>query len=576
MPYAEDDKERVRAATNILDLIGGVTTVKRSGRTYMAVCPFHQEKTPSMSIDAARGLYYCHGCHAKGDIFSFVQETQGLTFPEALETLARQAGITLAEDPAAARRRGERDALVEAVRLAVRFYHRRLRESPDAGLARAYLRNRGYDAEVVADFELGYAPADGDALVRELRGAGVPDRVAVAAQLVSRGRGGSIYDYFRDRVLFPIRDLRGDPVGFGGRVLGDAKPKYLNTRESAVYHKSRLLYGLDRAKTEISKAGYAVVVEGYTDVIALHRAGMPVAVATCGTALGEEHFDLLRRFADRIVLAFDADQAGAGAALRGDTLETPVRLDLDLRVAVMPGGMDPADLVQAGRVEELRAAVQQARPLLRFRIERELARFDLTEPEERARALHVVGPLVGRVSDEIARTEYARFVAMELGVELEGVLRAAGDRRARPSPRRAGPASRPAAIDRAERELLRAILANDDRLQAADVEAGIFQEGPARAAFQRVEAGWRESAPGAPVPLEARDDEVGELLLALATDTDPPADPAELLATLRRNAARRRIAELRRQVEQLPAGSQEYSDAMRELIRLEHEKRGSA
>jgi DNA primase len=575
MPYAEDDKERVRAAINILDLVGGVTTVKRSGRTYMAVCPFHQEKTPSMSIDAARGLYYCHGCHAKGDIFSFVQETQGLTFPEALETLARQAGITLVEDPAAARRRGERDALIEAVRLAVRFYHRRLREGPDAGQARAYLRTRGYDAEVVADFELGYAPADGDALVRELRGAGVPDRVAAAAQLVSRGRGGGFYDYLRDRVLFPIRDLRGDPVGFGGRVLGDAKPKYLNSRESAIYHKSRLLYGLDRAKTEISKAGYAVVVEGYTDVIALHRAGMPVAVATCGTALGEEHFDLLRRFADRIVLAFDADQAGAGAALRGDTLETPVRLDLDLRVAVMPGGMDPADLVQTGRVEELRTAVQQARPLLRFRIERELARFDLSEPEERARALHVVGPLVGRVSDEIARTEYARFVAMELGVELEGVLRAAGDRRGRAQGEPGSPQRR-IVIDRAERELLRAILANDGRLPAAEIDAGLFQEGFARAAFERVEADWRRAAAGVPVPLQAQDDEVGELLMSLITDTDPPADPIELLATLRRNTARRRIAELRRLVEQLPAESQEYSDAMRELIRLEHEKRGSA
>jgi DNA primase len=575
MPYAEDDKERVRAAINILDLVGGVTTVKRSGRTYMAVCPFHQEKTPSMSIDAARGLYYCHGCHAKGDIFSFVQETQGLTFPEALETLARQAGITLVEDPAAARRRGERDALIEAVRLAVRFYHRRLREGPDAGQARAYLRTRGYDAEVVADFELGYAPADGDALVRELRGAGVPDRVAAAAQLVSRGRGGGFYDYLRDRVLFPIRDLRGDPVGFGGRVLGDAKPKYLNSRESAIYHKSRLLYGLDRAKTEISKAGYAVVVEGYTDVIALHRAGMPVAVATCGTALGEEHFDLLRRFADRIVLAFDADQAGAGAALRGDTLETPVRLDLDLRVAVMPGGMDPADLVQTGRVEELRTAVQQARPLLRFRIERELARFDLSEPEERARALHVVGPLVGRVSDEIARTEYARFVAMELGVELEGVLRAAGDRRGRAQGEPGSPQRR-IVIDRAERELLRAILANDGRLPAAEIDARLFQEGLARAAFERVEADWRRAAAGVPVPLQAQDDEVGELLMSLITDTDPPADPIELLATLRRNTARRRIAELRRLVEQLPAESQEYSDAMRELIRLEHEKRGSA
>jgi DNA primase len=437
MAFSEDDKERVRDATSIVDLIGSVTTVKKTGRNYMAICPFHQEKTPSMSIDPARGLYYCHGCHQSGDIFTFVQETEGLTFPEALESLAGRAGITLTEDQAATRRRGERRRLVDAVRAAVDFYHRRLMTAEEAGPARSYLRGRGYDADVVAEFKLGYAPG-GDALVRELRAGGLDDKTMMAAGLARRGRSG-MYDEFRDRVLFPITDVRGDPVGFGGRTLTGDGPKYLNTPETSLYKKSRLLYGLDRARRHISRTGYAVVVEGYTDVIALHRADLPVAVATCGTALGEEHFDLLRRFTDRIVLAFDADAAGAGAALRGDTLETPVRLDLDLRVADMPAGVDPADMVQQGEIEELRRAVEDARPLLQFRIERELAAFDLTEPESRARALRAVAPRVAAVSDEIVRHEYGRFVADRLGVELSVVEAAVG----RPSRRGSRP-SRPA------------------------------------------------------------------------------------------------------------------------------------
>ena len=377
---ADDDKERVRAATSIVDLVSEVTTVRRSGRATMAICPFHEEKTASMSLDVARGLYYCHGCHASGDVFTFIEQTQGATFPEALEVLAGKAGITLQRDPAEDRRRGQRRRLVDAVRAAVDVYHRLLMTDPEAGGARSYLRRRGYGAEVVADFKLGYAPGHGDTLVRRLRAGGFDDAVLVEAGLARRGRGG-LFDEFRDRVLFPIHDVSGDPVGFGGRTLGDGHPKYVNTPETRLYKKSRLLYGLDRARSHIGKAGYAVVVEGYTDVIAFHRAGLPVAVATCGTALGEEHFDLLRRFTERIVLAFDTDPAGTSAALRGDTLEMPVRLDLDLRVADLPPGVDPADLVQGGRVDELVAGVDAARPLLQFRIERELERFDLTEPE---------------------------------------------------------------------------------------------------------------------------------------------------------------------------------------------------
>ena len=372
------DIDRVREATDIVELISEITKVKKSGRSYMAICPFHQEKTPSKSVDRGRGLYNCFGCGKSGDVFTFVQETQSVDFRDALELLARKANITLVVDPAAAERRGRRGSAVDALRRAVDFYHQRLKKVAEAGPARAYLRRRGYDADVIDEWRIGFAGVDWDSLTKELKSAGVDDKALLDAGLARRGRRG-LYDFFRGRLLFPIQDLRGDPVGFGGRKIDDIDrqvtnnpdAKYVNSAESIVYHKAQVLYGLDRARRSMSDTEPAVVVEGYTDVIAMHQAGVDTAVATCGTALGDGHFDLLRRFTDRVVLAFDSDEAGSKAALRGDELEAPFRLDIDLRVAVMPDGLDPADLVQAGRKEGLVSAVKSARPLLEHRIDHE-------------------------------------------------------------------------------------------------------------------------------------------------------------------------------------------------------------
>ncbi|HEX5671692.1 MAG TPA: CHC2 zinc finger domain-containing protein, partial [Acidimicrobiia bacterium] len=262
--YRRDDIDRVRSATNLIDLVGTVTTVKRQGRSHVAVCPFHQEKTPSLHLDIARGLYHCFGCGKGGDVFRFVEETQGLDFNEAVELLARQAGIQIEADPGAAKRRGEHEELVEAVRRAVDFYRHRLKSGPDAGPARAYLRSRGIDAATVEGYQIGYAPEEAvwDVLVKELRSAGFKERVIESAGLARRGRGGRIYDLFRSRIVFPIHDLRGDPIGFGGRAIGTATPKYLNSPDSRLYQKSQLLYSLHRAKGSIARSGQAVVVEG--------------------------------------------------------------------------------------------------------------------------------------------------------------------------------------------------------------------------------------------------------------------------------------------------------------------------
>ena len=567
--FSRDDIDRVRQATDLVELFGAVTKVKRSGRSYMAICPFHQEKSPSMSIDPAKGVYHCFGCQKSGDVYTFLQETQGLDFNEAVEELARRAGIHLESDPGAHRRRGRRNAFHEAVRRAIEVYHRRLKVAPEAGPARAYLRSRGYDADVVDEYKLGYAPETWDTLVKELRAGGIPDQVMVEAGLARRGRGARLYDYFRGRVMFPIYDLKGDPAGFGARLLSGDGPKYLNSPDSVIYNKSRLLYGLDKARTAIARNGRSVVVEGYTDVIALHRAGIPEAVATCGTALTEEHFDLLRRFAERVVLAFDADEAGTEAARRTSELEVPVRLDLDMRVAVMPDGGDPADIVQAGRAGEVFDAIEQSRPLLQFRLEREVAALDLTEPEARARALHSAATQVARISDPIARREYERFVARLVGVDLETVERATSDIR---RPATGGrPATRPTTPRRRlESDFLRVMIANPPG--ADEIRSDLFREPDLRKAAEVLES--VRSPDGSAVDVAALDlpGDLRSLVMAHAVEATPEST-SELIERARMLRIDAEIDRLEALVAATDPSDEDYSRAFERLIALQREKR---
>lgn len=570
--YSREDIDRVRAATNLVDLVGAVTTVKRSGRSYSAVCPFHQEKTPSLSLDPIRGLYHCFGCGKGGDVYTFVQETQGLDFNEAVEFLARQAGIQIESDPGASRRRGEHEELVEAVRQAVRFYQKTLRSSPDAGHARAYLRGRGLGAEAVDQYEIGYAPETDswDALVRTFRTEGIKDSIMMGAGLAKRGRGGKLFDVFRDRLLFPIHDLRGDPVGFGGRTLSERGPKYLNSADSRIYQKSRLLYGLNRAKGDIARTQEAVVVEGYFDVIAVNQAGVNTAVATCGTALGEDHFDLLRRFTDRVVLVFDSDQAGAGAALRGDTLRTPVDLDFDLRVADLPGGMDPADLVQAGRNDDLAKAITDSRPLLQFRIEKEVRRHRITEPEGRARAIRNTSRLISRVSDPIARSEYVRFAAKEIGVDTAIIENALRGQAASPGSGRGEVEE--ASLDPIQAELIRVLLANPKELSEIDLDRTWVHDQLADL-IEVIEVARQGAPAGSPISLDGLPHQ--ELVQRLAFDTRPlPANPIEVIQRAEGKAIERQIKAIEIELLALDPASQEYSERLRRLLGLQERRRG--
>ncbi len=570
---ADGDRDRVREATDIVDLISEVTKVRRSGRTFMAICPFHEEKTPSMSVDRVRGLYHCFGCGEGGDVFTFVEKTQGVNFPEAMEILARRAGITLVRDPADAQRRGRRGEAVEAIGKAIGVYHDRLKKAPDAGPARAYLRARGYDVDVIDEWKIGFAGIDWDTLTKELRAAGVTDRAMMDAGLSRRGRQGH-YDFFRGRLMFPIHDVRGDAIGFGGRKVDGVDPKstnnpdakYVNSADSSVYNKSRVLFGLDRARQAITTSGEAVIVEGYTDVIAMHIAGVKTAVATCGTALGDGHFDLLRRFTDRVVLAFDSDAAGSRAALRTDDLESPFRLDLDLRVAVMPDGLDPADLVQEGRAGELSKAVGAASPLLQHRIEAELAKHDMSGPEGRARALHAAVTQLARVKDEIARREYARHVARLVGVDLSTVEEAMGRGRARPS-RQASTDRRP--LDRYEVELLRVALS--DPRSGLDLVPGDFTDERLRAVAEAVAT---ELATGEAIDVSKIDDEsIRTVAMSLLMDDRPLPAATDLAALLRRRRLDTRIDEVNERLTGLDPSSEPHSEALRELIALQQERR---
>jgi len=592
MAYSRDDIDLVRHKTDLVELAKEVTKVRRSGRSTMAVCPFHSEKTPSLSIDGARGLYHCFGCGKSGDVYRWVQETQGLDFSGAVEFLARRAGVTLTVDPEAARRRSQRESLVEATAAAVAFYTERLRSASDAGNARSYLRSRGFDGEVVDTFSLGYSPEGRTTLVEHLRGLGVREDMMVTAGLAWGGSGG-LADRFRGRLMFPIFDIRGDAVGFGARILDGEGAKYLNSSESPIYHKSRLLYGLNWAKSDIVRADTSVVVEGYTDVIAMHHAGMPIAVASCGTALGGDHLDLLRRFSERIVFAFDADEAGAGAALRG--FEQSVPGDLDLRVAVLPEGKDPADVVADGDLSLLEDAIKDSITVLQFKIDAEIGKYDLSRPEMGAKAVQDAAKAIAAHPDPVTRREYAVTVARKTGVELayvENAIRAASSptrRTARADTSSSEPPENEfdheedppyrSPMYRTELELLRVLLANDASLAGVDIEPGLFASDETRSMFARVTVIAQGVSPGGVLDLGAAlgadDSPEARAMSELALIDRPLPSAEDLVNRLEVGRIDAQISTVTRNLRQVDEKTdpQTYSELWRDLISLQQHKR---
>lgn len=428
----EDDIDALRDKADIVEVISGYTQLKRSGgHTFKGLCPFHSEKTPSFTVDQSKGLYFCFGCGEGGNIYKFVEKQESLPFPEAVEWLARRVGYDLRYEemrPGEKRAYGIKLRLLQANNAAAEFFHAALLESPDALAARQYLKERGFGKEVAERWKLGYAPGR-DSLCKHLMSKGFTREEIVQADLGRNSeRDGSLYDTFRMRIMFPTWNLQGDVVGFGARLMPGAEgPKYLNTSETPVFAKSRVMYGLDRAKSSIARGNAAVVVEGYTDVIALHEAGIADAVATNGVALGESHFEQLKKFASRAILMFDADQAGAGATERGFGLHR--KIGLEVLVAPLPPGRDPADVVRDDGAEGLRKILERAKPLIEFKLRQEISRARLDTPEARSAAVNVAVQVLGSHPDPVSRHEYVFMAAKMIGVDAEVVQRALGEQR---------------------------------------------------------------------------------------------------------------------------------------------------
>lgn len=426
----DEDVARVRDATDLVSVIGERVVLRQKGRLFWGLCPFHGEKTPSFKVDPATQLWHCFGCGLGGDVFGFVMKTDNVEFPDSVRMLADRANIELHEEQGGIPR-GHKERLFAVLDESADYYHRTLTGSREGSAAagREYLANRGYGSDVAKSWRLGYAPGRG-ALTRHLTGKGYTAQELVDANVALRGDDGSLKDRFYDRIMFPIADLQGRVVAFGGRVVQRGEPKYLNTNDTPVFHKSANLYAIDRAKGPITASGTAIVAEGYTDVIALHEAGFTATVATLGTALTRQHLKLLGRFAKRIVYLFDGDEAGLRAADRAvefvdrDVTPEAGNSRVELAVAVLPQGLDPADFVDEQGAEGLRAVIESAEPLLRFAIDRRLARWDLDLPEERARALKDAAAVLAPIKESLLASDYANYIADRLFTDQAIVTRA--------------------------------------------------------------------------------------------------------------------------------------------------------
>ncbi|GED87191.1 DNA primase [Streptomyces sp. 6-11-2] len=624
----DEDVKAVRDAVPIDAVVSEYLQLRNAGGGNLkGLCPFHDEKSPSFQVSPSKGLFHCFGCQEGGDTITFVMKIDHLSFSEVVERLAAQAGITLRYEEGGynpAHQRGERIRLVEAHKLAADWYAEQLATSAEAETGRVFLAERGFDQGAAVHFGVGYSPQGWDHLTRFLRGKGFSDKELILSGLAQEGRRGPI-DRFRGRLMWPIRDIGGDVVGFGARKLYEADngPKYLNTPDTAIYKKSQVLYGIDLAKKEIAKTSRAVVVEGYTDVMACHLAGVPIAIATCGTAFGGDHIKILRRLlmdngSARVIFTFDGDAAGQKAALRA--FEDDQKFAAETYIAIAPDGMDPCDLRLAKGDEAVSDLVEPRTPLFEFALRQIVARYDLDTPAGRAAALDEAAPVVARIKNSGAQHEVAVQLAGLLGIldtqfvvkrvaQLARWARERGGRGPAPDQRQRGPqqeyaptrpASRGPALNlrnpvfATERELLKLALQRPELVSPAFDAYGVdeFTAPPYAAVRQAVlDAGGAEYGVGDPQEYLARvreaapDDTVRAMVTELAVEAillrrevDDAYAGAQLV-TVRRRAVERRIRDLQSTVARLGTGGdpaqlasaqnelwilQQYDQALRE------------
>ncbi|MFE1750347.1 DNA primase [Streptomyces anandii] len=616
----DEDVKAVRDAVPIDAVVSEYLQLRGAGGGNLkGLCPFHDEKSPSFQVSPSKGLFHCFGCQEGGDTITFVMKVDHLSFSEAVERLAAQAGITLRYEEGGynpAHQRGERIRLVEAHKLAAEWYAEQLAASPEADTGRVFLAERGFDQAAAVHFGVGYSPQGWDHLTRFLRGKGFSDKELILSGLSQEGRRGPI-DRFRGRLMWPIRDIGGEVVGFGARKLYEADngPKYLNTPETAIYKKSQVLYGIDLAKKEIAKASRAVVVEGYTDVMACHLAGVTTAIATCGTAFGGDHIKILRRLlmdngSARVIFTFDGDAAGQKAALRA--FEDDQKFAAETYIAIAPDGMDPCELRLAKGDEAVADLAEPRTPLFEFALRQIVARYDLDTPAGRAAALDEAAPVVARIKNSGAQHEVAVQLAGLLGIldtqfvvrrvaqlarwarERGGSGRGGGPDRQQGRPQQQYAPARPAVtapsgpalnlrnpVYATERELLKLALQRPELVSPAFDAYGVDEfTAPPYAAVRRtiLDAGGAEYGVGDPQEYLARvreaapDDQVRAMVTELAVEAImrrvvDEMYAGEVLVRVRRRAVERRIRDLNSTVARLGTGGDpaELAAAQNEL-----------
>ena len=569
--FTKDSIERVREAVDMVELVGAKTDLRRAGSRWQGLCPFHDERTPSFSVNPEDKLYYCFGCQRGGDAIGFLQEVEGLDFQEAIETLAERYNVRLEredEDPEADRKRKERDRLLGLLDRTARFYASYLESSGEAAKARAYLAERGFTDETLREFRVGYSPSAWDRVLTGAQRDGYSPQELLDAGLAQRNQTGNLYDRFRGRIMFPLADLRGRVLGFGARAMADNRPpKYLNSSESRIYRKGRQLFGIDVARSHATRSGRIVVVEGYTDVLAMHQAGIKETVAIMGTALTEDQVVELSKVARRVILALDADRAGQEAMLRAARLAKD--RDLDLGAVEMPEGADPAELLQKGGSEAMNGLLERARGMIEFQVHRVLADAELDTPAGRDRALESARRLIADVpKSSVLKEELVRTVADRLDLPTNLVLAEVPRSRDTVRPTRITRSPGEIALGPEEAFLASCLASEETGLtMLQEISPDVFSSQIVRAAREHLIAHFHDPLAG----LAPEETELGQLVARVVdrAGREPGVSAASLRLDSLRLEQRRIDRELRRAAESADRPLQDELAAARQDVRRE-------